>query len=89
MFIGCGASGSYSDTPSPMSYSGLASKLTTAQGEALQGDASQAGGYWSSTEFTGPPIGNGAWLVAFDGSNANFYVEFPEGKCQVRACLAF
>ena len=27
MFIGCGASGSYSDNPSPMSYSGLASKL--------------------------------------------------------------
>ena len=45
MFIGCGASESYSDNPSQMSYSGLASKLTTAQGDALPVNDD----YWSST----------------------------------------
>ena len=83
MFIGCGASGSYSDNPSSMSYSGLASKLTTAQGDALQ-----PGYYWSSTEYF---PGTDAWDVSFDGSsNASFG---PENESidspRVRACLAF
>ena len=83
MFIGCGASGSYSDNPtSLMSYSGLASKLTTAQGDVLQTDF-----YWSSTE-TSP--GSAAWCVYFDDSNADFYPGSPEYyDFLVRACLAF
>ena len=81
MFIGCGASGSYSDEPYSMSYSGLASKLTTAQGEALQADY-----YWSSTEFI---PGNVAWSVNFDGSNAYFMYADESNEYQVRACLAF
>ena len=80
MFIGCGASGSYSDNPSPMSYSGLASKLTTAQGDALQAD-----NYWSSTE--GDP--GYAWVVYFHGSDAFFYADLERSVYQVRACLAF
>ena len=87
MFIGCGASGSYSDNPSPMSYSGLTSKLTTVQGDALQGDASQVGGYWSSTEST--VFATHALVVVLDGSNANFYAESKDTLCQVRACLVF
>ena len=82
MFIGCGASGSYSDDPSPMSYSGLASKLTTAQGDALQNDA-----YWSSTEFD---PGVDGWSLGFDGSSAAYFTNGPEDTAYlVRACLAF
>lgn len=80
MFIGCGASGSYSDNPLSMSYSGLASKLTTAQGDALQADD-----YWSSTE--GDP--GYAWVVYFHGSDAYFYADDERSGYQVRACLAF
>ncbi len=81
MFIGCGASGSYSDNPSQMSYSGLASKLTTAQGDALQ-----SGRYWSSTEIRSDRY---AWRVGFDGSNAGFSEGDEVDGYQVRACLAF
>ena len=83
MFIGCGASGSYSDNPFSMSYSGLASKLTTAQGDALQADD-----YWSSTEYD---PGYSAWVVYFHGSDAFFYHDDDNeyNVCQVRACLAF
>ena len=80
MFIGCGASESYSDNPIQMSYSGLASKLTTAQGDALQADD-----YWSSTE--GDP--GYAWVVYFHGSDAYFYADDERNVYQVRACLAF
>jgi hypothetical protein len=80
IFIGCGASGSYSVNPTSMSYSGLASKLTTAQGDALQ-----SGNYWSSTEKPGDL----AWYVYFDGSTANFSDEDESNEYQVRACLAF
>lgn len=83
MFIGCGSSESYSAPTAGMSksYSGLASKLTTAQGDALQtGDI-----YCSSTE-----VDSGrAWFVGFYGSNANFYVYNENNVFLVRACLAF
>ena len=83
MFIGCGASGSYSASPSNMSYSGLASKLTTAQGDAfLRGDEY----YWSSTEYS---PGDGAWSVRFGVSKADFCEDWEEGEYRVRACLAF
>jgi len=81
MFIGCGASGSYSDNPGAMSYSGLASKLTTAQGNALQTVE-----YWSSTESS---PGSTAWIVKFDGSNASFNYKPEFFEYRVRACLAF
>ena len=81
MFIGCGASGSYSDNPGAMSYSGLASKLTTAQGNALQTVE-----YWSSTESS---PGSTAWIVKFDGSNASFNYKPEFFVYRVRACLAF
>ena len=83
MFIGCGASSSYSDNPSQMSYSGLASKLTTAQGDALQTFS-----YWSSTEYN---PGHEAWFVYFDGSSTAYFDHGSEGsfEYQVRACLAF
>ena len=82
MFIGCGSSGSYSTPTHAMekSYSGLASKLTTAQGAALQSEF-----YWSST-LDDP---NGVWGVVFDGSNATFYMDGKDNGHQVRACLAF
>ena len=82
MFIGCGSSGSYSTPTHAMekSYSGLASKLTTAQGAALQYEF-----YWSST-LDDP---NGAWGVVFDGSNATFYMEDKTADHKVRACLEF
>jgi hypothetical protein len=83
MFIGCGSSESYS-APTPYmtkSYSGLASKLTTAQGDALQ-----AGGYWSSSEYS---PGIYAWVVYFGGSDANFNFDYVNDEYQVRACLAF
>lgn len=83
MFIGCGSSESYS-APTPYmtkSYSGLASKLTTAQGDALQ-----AGSYWSSSEYS---PGIFAWYVYFGGSDANFNFDYVNDEYQVRACLAF
>jgi hypothetical protein len=85
MFIGCGSSGSYSTPTHAMekSYSGLASKLTTAQGAALQTPVE----YWSSSEYE---PGSSAWLVLFDGSSAKFGYGFELiVVCQVRACLAF
>ena len=81
MFIGCGASGSYNADLSSMSYSGLASKLTTAQGDALQADY-----YWSSTEYE---PGYGASSVRFVGSNAEFIDDTEDEEYRVRACLAF
>ena len=80
MFIGCGASDSYRDDPMEMSYSGLASKLTTAQGDALQNDA-----YWSST-----PIDDLVWNLLFDGSSTAYFSNSPkDNEYLVRACLAF
>ena len=83
MFIGCGASESYSDNPIQMSYSGLASKLTTAQGGALPVNAD----YWSSTEASTEYL----WTVRFGDSYAFFYNNTWEGKAfdLVRACLVF
>ena len=83
MFIGCGSNESYSAPtydPVSKSYSGLKSKLTTAQGAALQSDF-----YWSSTEDNS----NGVWGVVFDGSNAIFPMEAKTEDHKVRACLAF
>ena len=83
MFIGCGASESYSDNPSQMSYSGLASKLTTAQGDALPVNDD----YWSST-VASPSY---PWTVLFGDSYAFFGNNTWEGHAfdLVRACLAF
>ena len=83
MFIGCGASESYSDNPIQMSYSGLASKLTTAQGDALPVNDD----YWSST-VASPSY---PWTVLFGDSYAFFYNNTWEGHAfdLVRACLAF
>ena len=83
MFIGCGASGSYSDNPSSMSYSELASKLGTAGGTALK-----TGDYWSSTEFYPDMY---AWYLDFGGGRAYFfYSDFEDDDYfYVRACLAF
>ena len=82
MFIGCGASGSYSDSPSTMSYSELATKLTTANGTALQTVS-----YWSSTESS---PGEDAWSLYFGGSSASFFSGDYEGDAHpIRACLVF
>ena len=82
MFIGCGASGSYSDSPSTMSYSELATKLTTANGTALQTVS-----YWSSTESS---PGEDAWSLYFGGSSASFFSgDYEGGAYPIRACLAF
>ena len=82
MFIGCGASGSYSANPNNMSYSGLASKLSTANGTALLED-----NYWSSTE---KDPGYDAWCLNFDDSSSHFYNDGSENsEFYVRACLAF
>ena len=83
MFIGCGASESYSDNPIQMSYSGLASKLTTAQGDALPVNDD----YWSST-VASPSY---PWTVLFGDSYAFFGNNTWEGHAfdLVRACLAF
>ncbi len=80
MFIGCGASGSYSDNPSSMSYSGLESMLNMAQGTAL------GSYYWSATEYTS---NTSAWDPHFDKSIAYFYSASKNNEYNVRACLAF
>ena len=82
MFIGCGASESYSDNPIQMSYSGLASKLTTAQGDALPVNVD----YWSSTKVKAKS--EYAWTVRF-GDYASFDDAWEGFGYQVRACLAF
>ena len=85
MFIGCGSGESYSVPTSGMikSGSGLASKLTTAQGDALQSVS-----YWSSSEYD---PGTYAWFVNFvGGSSAIFFYNGSESSAyRVRACLAF
>lgn len=83
MFIGCGSGESYSAATENMakSYSGLASKLTTAQGDALQ-----ATSYWSSTESN---PGSRAWRVSFNAGVATFIPANEKGGYRVRACLAF
>ena len=80
MFIGCGASGTVSDSPSSMSYSELASKLSTAGGDALQSNY-----YWSSTGFGG----GGAYGVVLGGGGADFNLDDMDNDNLVRACLAF
>ena len=83
MFIGCGASESYSDNPIQMSYSGLAFKLTTAQGDALPVNED----YWSSTKASP----DNPWTVLFGDTYASFDNNTWEGHAfdLVRACLAF
>ena len=80
MFIGCGSSESYSAPTWEMenSYSGLASKLATAQGEALQSDY-----YWSSTEYNS----SDAWDFSFD--EGKWFHSDKSIEDHVRACLAF
>ena len=83
MFIGCGASNSYSDEPDELiyySYSELASKLNTAQGDL------EPAFYWSSTESF-PTFK--AWYVAFNENGAMFNSVFEDNDGRVRACLAF
>lgn len=80
MFIGCGASGSYSDNPSSMSYSGLESMLNMAQGTAL------GSYYWSATVYTPD---TSAWDPHFDKGIAYFYSASKNNEYNVRACLAF
>ena len=83
MFIGCGASGTVSDSPEEsMSYSGLASKLSTAGGTALQENDYY---YWSSSELDGVD----AWGVYFFEGGANFDYGDKDLDLLVRACLAF
>ena len=84
MFIGCGSSESYSTPTAGMhkSYSELASKLTTAQGDALQSDY-----YWSSTEIASPSGSTRAWSPYF--GNGNWAMRIKTSTSYVRACLAF
>lgn len=63
-----------------MSYSGLASKLSTAGGDALSSN------YWSSTEYNDDK----AWYLSFTGGdNALINTGYKTGTCYARACLAF
>ena len=84
MFIGCGSSEAYSAPTEHMSksYSGLASKLTTAQGDALPVNVD----YWSSTKVKAKS--EYAWTVRF-GDYASFDDAWEGFGYQVRACLAF
>jgi hypothetical protein len=86
MFIGCGSGESYSDPSEEMkrSYSGLASKLTTAGGTALQ--VGEDYNYWSSSEYD---ISEYAWSLRFDGNDAIFLFGRKDLNAFVRACLAF
>ena len=79
ILIGCGASGSYSENPDELSYNGLASKLSTAKGNALQQEL-----YWSSTEDA---LGIGAWFVYF--YNVASFNHGSGDECCVRPVLAF
>lgn len=84
MFIGCGASDSYSDNPSTMSFGGLATKLSTAGGTALD-----RAFYWSGTECS---PGVTAWRVDFGSGDSSAYFtdgDYEEYYRLVRACLAF
>ncbi len=86
MFIGCGSGESYSDPSEEMkrSYSGLASKLTTAGGTALQ--EGEDYNYWSSSEYDFSDI---AWSLRFVDSDAIFLFGRKDLVAFVRACLAF
>ena len=86
MFIGCGSGESYSDPTEEMkrSYSGLASKLTTAGGTALQEGKDY--NYWSSSE---EDPGEYAWSLRFVGNDAIFLFGDEDLHAFVRACLAF
>ena len=87
MFIGCGSGESYSELYQDMkkSYSELASKLSTAGGDALVLQSSSE--YWSSTEVD---PGTYACRLKFDGSDAQFWLYgYVDGEYLVRACLAF
>ena len=95
MFIGCGSGESYSDPTEEMkrSYSGLASKLTTAGGTALQ--VGEDYNYWSSSEYD---ISEFAWSLRFvdnndnddnDDNDAIFLFGRKDLNAFVRACLAF
>ena len=81
MFIGCGASGSYSDNPQVMSYSELASKLSTAHGKVLVDDDF----YWSSTKMDDDFY----WGLYIDGDDVEFRKQDDGNGLHVRACLAF
>ena len=86
MFIGCGSGESYSDPEEEMkkSYSGLASKLTTAGGTALQ--VGEEYNYWSSSEYD---ISEFAWSLRFVDNDAIFLFGRKDLDALVRACLAF
>ena len=86
MFIGCGSGELYSDPSEEMkrSYSGLASKLTTAGGTALQ--VGEDYNYWSSSEYD---ISEFAWSLRFVGNDAIFLFGRKDLEPFVRACLAF
>lgn len=86
MFIGCGASGSYSDNPSSMSSGELESKLRTAGGTAF---AIENSTYWSGTEYDNL----NSWRLYFESGNKSGTASFSpcpfNSWCRVRACLAF
>ena len=81
MFIGCGASGSYSDNPSIMSCSEMNSKLNAVHGTALENDFF----YWSSTK-KGADL---CWGLYIDGDDAEFRDQDYGNGLHARACLEF
>ncbi len=81
MFIGCGATGSYSDNPSILSCSELNSMLSAVQGTVLENDFF----YWSSTKTDT----DYHWGLYIDGDDVEFRNQFDGNGLHVRACLAF
>ena len=84
MFIGCGATGSYSATPTTLSSAEINAKITAADGTgAVLADCD----YWTATES-----GSAVWSINFsaDGNTATFNSGTDKtGSCRPRAVLAF
>lgn len=84
MFIGCGATGSYSATPTKLSSAEINAKITAADGTgAVLVDCD----YWTATES-----GSAVWSINFsyDGNTATFNSGTDKtGSCRPRAVLAF
>lgn len=84
IFIGCGATGSYSATPTTLSSAEINAKITAADGTgAVLVDCD----YWTATES-----GSAVWSINFsaDGNTATFNSGTDKtGSCRPRAVLAF